>query len=74
MYTIKLSNPSYPKGEELHLTGVGLVKNGSSAKLDKEAEENLVTTVGMSVDDYFKNNGNVEVSGTSELNDKGGEE
>lgn len=72
-YTLKFSHPSFENDQEFDLYGIGLVKNGGSIKLDKEAEQSFVDKTGKSIKDYFKGSGHVEVTGTTELSKGGGE-
>lgn len=64
--TVKMDNPAYPKGEELDVTGIGLVENGSSVKLDEEAEQRFFAANGMTVREALKDSEIFEVSGTAE--------
>jgi hypothetical protein len=75
-YTIEYNHPDFDKGEEFDVTGVGLIKNGGTVKLDEEAERSFVATTGRSVKDYFKGNANFKLTGTTELksNEKEGGE
>jgi hypothetical protein len=67
VYEVKYSHPAFPRDEEIELPGLGLVQNGGTLKVTEEQERLLVSTVGMSLKDYFKDNAMVEVKGTSEL-------
>lgn len=64
---ISYNNPAYPKGEELDLTGVGIIKNGSTVTLDEDAELAFVSRTGQSVKDYFKGSEVVKIEGQSEV-------
>jgi hypothetical protein len=69
-YTVKFEHPHFPTGEdapEFGVTGLGRVVNGGSLEVDEDMERNFVTTSGKSVEDAFKNDSLVTLSGSSEL-------
>lgn len=52
------NNPSFKKGEELAITGIGLVKNGESLELTDEQVEQFKDITGNSLADVVKENEN----------------
>jgi hypothetical protein len=51
---------------EFEVPGVALLKNGGSVTLTEEDEANFFARTGMKVRDYYKDDGTIEVSGSSD--------
>ena len=63
---VSFKHPSLGDDVEVEIPGVGLVKNGGSRTLTEEDEQNFFGRTQQKVKDYYKDDGNFEVSGTSE--------
>jgi hypothetical protein len=66
-YTLKFEHPQFPEGQEFGIPNLGLVENGSSIELDEEQERLFVLERGISVEDAFKDNSIVTLSGSSTI-------
>jgi hypothetical protein len=66
-YKITYEHPDFPKGHEFDMTGVGIVENGKTKTLDKDAEIHFVAMTGQTVKDYFSESESVKVEGSTEL-------
>ena len=56
------NNPNFKKGEEVAITGLGLVKNGESLELSDEQVEQYKAVTGNSLADVVKKNDNFETT------------
>lgn len=54
------NNPSFEKGLELDLPGIGLIKNGEPFEIDKDQEEAYRHRTGNSLAEVAKNDDNFE--------------
>lgn len=70
-YSIKIDHPAFPKDHEFAIDGLGLFKNGTSRKIDEEAEQAYKNLTGKTVKEGLKAE-YVKVDGSSET--KGGGE
>jgi hypothetical protein len=63
--TVSVNNPSFPEGTEFAIDHLGVVPNGGSLEVPEENEAMFVSARGMSVEDAFKDNEVIEVSGSA---------
>lgn len=63
---VEVDHPGFVKGYELAIPGVGMVGNGSSVTLTEEQETLFYSVTGQKVRDYYKDDGNVKVTGSSD--------
>ena len=66
MLSVKFHNPDFPDDIVFDIGGIA-VPNGSSVEVDDEAELKFYATHGKILKDYFKDNKQVEISGTTEI-------
>lgn len=66
-YTLKFEHPQFPADTEIGIPNLGLVVNGSSIDIDEDAERLFVAERGLSLEDAFKDNGLVTLSGSSSI-------
>ncbi len=66
-YTLKFEHPHFDPDAEFAIANFGVVKNGGSLELDEEAERVFVMERGLSVEDAFKGDTTMQLSGSSSL-------
>lgn len=66
-YTIKVNHPHFPEGMVFNVGGLDRVPNGGSLEVDDEMERLYIMTNGQTIEDGFKNDAIVELSGSSAL-------
>lgn len=65
--SLKFEHPHFPEGQEFAVNFLGSVKNGETLELDEDAERMFVAVRGITVEDAFKDDALVSVSGSSAL-------
>lgn len=66
-YTLKYEHPHFPEGTVFNVGGLDRVPNGSTLEIDDDMERNFIAARGMTIEDGFKNDPSVELSGSSAL-------
>lgn len=66
-YSLKFEHPHFPEGKEFALNFLGSVENGGSLEITEDAERTFVANNGISIEDAFKSNSLVTISGSSSL-------
>jgi hypothetical protein len=66
-YSLKYEHPHFPAGTVFNVGGLDRVENGSTLEIDDDMERNFIAARGMTVEDGFKNDPSVELSGSSAL-------
>lgn len=66
-YTLKFSHPHFPEGMEFNVNNLGRVPNGGSLEIDEDMERGFMMINGVPLEDTFKDDVMVELTGTSEL-------
>lgn len=66
-YTLKFKHPHFDEEKEFAVTDLGLVKNGGSIEIDEDMERLFVANNEISIEDAFKNNSMITLSGSSTL-------
>jgi len=67
--TVSVSHPAFPDEQEFGIDHLGVVPNNGSLEVPEENERSFITVNGMTVEDAFKGNGVVSVSGSSSVDD-----
>jgi hypothetical protein len=60
---VELNDDSLPKGTELHIQGLGTLKNGEAVEFDEEAVAAFEAVTGQKASDALKGNANIKLSG-----------
>lgn len=71
---VTYQHDAFPKGMEVAVDRLGVLKNGEPTTISKEDEEAFVAEHGMSVKEAFKDYKNVKVEGTAEASKSGGDD
>lgn len=66
-YTLKFDHPQFPYEQDFGIPNLGIVKNGGTLELDEDAERLFIAERGMSVEDAFKDNSMVTLTGSSSI-------
>lgn len=66
-YSLKFEHPHFDEEKEFAVTDLGLVKNGGSIEVDEDMERLFVANNEMSIEDAFKSNDMITLSGSSTL-------
>lgn len=66
-YTVKYNHPHFPEGTEFNVGNLGRVPNGGSLEIDEDMERTFLMTNGVTIEDTFKGDAMVELSGSSSL-------
>lgn len=64
---VQIKHPTQGPDTEFAIPGAGMVKNGDTVTLDEEQEAMAVSVVGMPLEEYFKDDEMVTVTGSSEV-------
>lgn len=66
-HTVTVQHPHFPEGTVFNVGGLDRVPNGSSIEIDEETERLFVMSHGRTIEDSFKNDAVVSVSGKSAI-------
>jgi flagellar capping protein FliD len=66
-YSLKFEHPHFPDEHVFGLNDLGIVKNGGTLEVDEDQERQFVASQGKSIEDAFKSNPLVTLSGSSEI-------
>jgi hypothetical protein len=62
-----VNNKAFPEGTVFSVDHLGEIPNGGSLEVSEDAEAMFISARGMSIEDAFKNNDAIEVSGSSSV-------
>jgi len=65
--SLKFEHPHFPEGHPFAINYLGQVLNGESVEVNEENERAFIASHGVTVEDAFKNDALVSVSGSSSL-------
>lgn len=65
--SLKFEHPHFPEGHPFAINYLGQVLNGESVEVNEENERAFIASHGATVEDAFKNDALVTVSGSSSL-------
>lgn len=66
-YSLKFEHPHFPEDKEFSIDFIGMVKNGESIEVSEDQERLFIASNGRTIEDAFKGNASIEVSGSSSL-------
>lgn len=66
-YTLKYNHPHFPEGTIFNVAGLDRVPNGGTLEIDEEMERFFLAEHGKTLEDAFKNDHAVTLSGSSSL-------
>lgn len=66
-YTLRYKHPHFPDGVVFNVGGLDRVPNGSTLEIDDDMERNFIAARGRTIEDGFKDDPSVELSGSSNL-------